>query len=32
MRLSVDRDFYFTPTKSLSAYAQEAQVHVSIRA
>ena len=30
--LPVERDLYFTPTKSLSAYAEEARAHGSIKA
>jgi Protein of unknown function (DUF2958) len=30
--LSVERDRYFAPTKSLSAYAEEARAHGSIKA
>jgi Protein of unknown function (DUF2958) len=30
--LPVERDLYFTPSKSLSAYAEEARVHGSIKA
>lgn len=32
MGLHVERDLYFTPAKSLSAYAEEARVHGSIKA
>jgi Protein of unknown function (DUF2958) len=32
MDLPVERDLYFTPAKSISAYAEEARVHGSIRA
>jgi hypothetical protein len=32
MRLAIERDRYFTPTKSLSAYAEEARAHGGIKA